>query len=140
MSDWQGNESDEQRAAREAAERGSQRAPDEQPQVQHAAGYAALNAGDHCPLCNVGVLYTISEADDAITLRCFNCNRQGSHRPSLGYQVHTTGPAQTPTGFTLSQAQHAAKNADDPEQAANAAAIHEQGSGIASPPVGGQSG
>lgn len=140
MPDEYGNETDDERAAREAREADERRAAEQPRPAQLAPGYAELNEGDHCPLCNVGVLFKIAEDKDSVTLRCFNCMRQGSHRPSKGYQVHTTAPTQTPTGFTLSAAQHAAKTADDPEQAAASAGAAEAGSGVVTRPVGGESG
>jgi hypothetical protein len=97
------------------------------PQLRE--GHVELNAGDHCPLCQVGVLYEIASGEDSVLLRCFNCNRQASHRPSVGHKTVVTSPRETPTGFTLSRAQHAAMNAADPEEEAAAHLTLEHGSG-----------
>lgn len=108
--------------------------------AERASGYVDLNAGDHCPVCNEGLLFLIAEREGSVTLRCFACNTQGSHDPAVGHLVVTEGPRQTPTGFTLSPAQLAAKGSNDPEQAAHDATVAEAGSGTTAPAGSGQSG
>lgn len=120
---------DEAQAARRA-DPPSTPPPASSTTTRRREGYVELNAGDHCPRCQVGVLHLIAEAENSVTLKCFNCGIQGSHDPRVGHQVVTLTPRQTPTGFTLSRAQHAAMHSTDPEEAAAEAMEPEAGSGV----------
>lgn len=97
-----------------------------------AEGFVSLDAGDHCPRCKEGVLLKIGEREHSRTLYCFMCQTQGSHDPDIGHQLVTASPRETPTGFTLSPAQFAAKDAIDVEEAAAEHRTAEHGSGVTS--------
>lgn len=97
------------------------------------AGRIFLHDGDECPRCGEGVLALIGRRDDSLTFQCFMCNTRGSVNPDVGHQLVTESPLQTPTGFTLSPAQAAARGATDPEEAAAENLTAEAGSGTTAP-------
>lgn len=73
--------------------------------------------GDHCPVCNNGLLYKTAEHATGYALRCFNCDTTGTIPIDGDYVAVIADGAGSPTGFVLTESQLAAKGALDVEQA-----------------------
>lgn len=69
--------------------------------------------GDHCPRCGDGILHLIADREDGYELQCFNCDTRGSIHKSEPFIAAVDPDNASPTGFTLTHAQLAARSEFD---------------------------
>lgn len=67
------------------------------------------DVGEHCPRCGDGILHLIADRPDAYELECFNCDTRGSISKTEAFIASVDPDNASPTGFTLTHAQLAAR-------------------------------
>lgn len=91
--------------------------------------------GSHCPVCNNGILFKIAETADGEYLACFNCETRGTVHKTDEWVPSVDPTTNTPSGFTVTHDQLAAKQALDVEQASARARIATAAPATEAPPV-----